>query len=168
METAGDRGAPIFLGVDTHSEEHVAVALDGAGRRLGALAVPNDRGGYAPASLGLDAGVRRLGRGRGRGHGQLRGRALALPEAEGTRALEVNREVNCTSHRHRRHTASTTQATPKPPPGLCHGRHRLGRVRGRRRGGRVAARPALRSAVKAGTQAADRPHARCSAPPPSG
>ncbi|MFL6031434.1 MAG: hypothetical protein ACJ73Y_01505 [Rubrobacteraceae bacterium] len=32
--------------MDTHSDTHVAVALDGAGRRLGELAVPNDRAGY--------------------------------------------------------------------------------------------------------------------------
>ncbi|MGH3146688.1 MAG: hypothetical protein ACRDTR_12910 [Rubrobacter sp.] len=43
----GRRDAPVFLAVDTHSEAHVAVALAGAGRRLGGLAVPNDRAGYA-------------------------------------------------------------------------------------------------------------------------
>ena len=47
MQTTGDRGAPVFLGVDTRSEAHVGVALNGAGRRLGELAVPNDRSGYA-------------------------------------------------------------------------------------------------------------------------
>ncbi len=47
METTDERGAPVFLGVDTHSDAHVAVALDGAGRRLGELAVTNDRAGYA-------------------------------------------------------------------------------------------------------------------------
>ena len=41
------RRATVFLGVDTHSEEHVAVALDGAGRRIGELAVPNSEAGYA-------------------------------------------------------------------------------------------------------------------------
>jgi transposase len=41
------RDAPVFVGVDTHSEVHVAVALDGAGRRLGELALANDRAGYA-------------------------------------------------------------------------------------------------------------------------
>jgi hypothetical protein len=30
----------VILGVDTHLDVHVAVALDGLGRRLGELAVP--------------------------------------------------------------------------------------------------------------------------------
>lgn len=54
---ADDRGMPVFLGVDTHSGAHVAVALDGAGRRLGELAVTNDRMGYArPSSWALGFG----------------------------------------------------------------------------------------------------------------
>ena len=47
METTDDRGAPVFLGVDTHSEAHVGVALDEAGRRIGELAVANSGAGYA-------------------------------------------------------------------------------------------------------------------------
>ncbi len=45
------RGEPVFLGVDTHSDTHsdthVGVALDGAGRRIGELAVANSEAGYA-------------------------------------------------------------------------------------------------------------------------
>src|SRR4051794_19191942 len=44
---ADDRGMQVFLGVDTHSEAHVGVALDQAGRRLGTLEIPNERAGYA-------------------------------------------------------------------------------------------------------------------------
>ena len=44
---ADRRGALVFLGVDTHAESHVAVALDGVGQRLGALTVPNSAAGYA-------------------------------------------------------------------------------------------------------------------------
>src|SRR4051812_40063009 len=36
----------ITLGVDTHKDLHVAVALDGLGRRLGALSVPTIPTGY--------------------------------------------------------------------------------------------------------------------------
>jgi transposase len=36
----------VVLGVDTHLDAHVAVALDGLGRRLGELAVPTTEGGY--------------------------------------------------------------------------------------------------------------------------
>ena len=40
----------VFLGVDTHSEAHVGVALDGAGRRMGELTVANSGAGYARLS----------------------------------------------------------------------------------------------------------------------
>ena len=36
----------VVLGVDTHLDAHVAVALDGLGRRLGELAVPTTKKGY--------------------------------------------------------------------------------------------------------------------------
>jgi transposase len=36
----------VVLGVDTHLNVHVAVALDGLGRRLGELAVPTTKKGY--------------------------------------------------------------------------------------------------------------------------
>jgi hypothetical protein len=39
--------APITVGVDTHLDEHVAVALDHLGRRLGVLSVPTTAAGYA-------------------------------------------------------------------------------------------------------------------------
>jgi len=37
----------VAIGVDTHRDEHVAVALDGFGRELGSLTVAADAGGYA-------------------------------------------------------------------------------------------------------------------------
>ena len=36
----------MILGIDTHLEVHVAVALDGLGRRLGELNVPTTVNGY--------------------------------------------------------------------------------------------------------------------------
>lgn len=36
----------VVLGVDTHLDAHVAVALDGLGRHLGELAVPTTKKGY--------------------------------------------------------------------------------------------------------------------------
>ncbi len=36
----------ITMGVDTHKNIHVAVALDGLGRRLGTLNVPTSLAGY--------------------------------------------------------------------------------------------------------------------------
>jgi transposase len=37
----------IFLGVDTHADEHVVVALDDFARRLGHNTVPSTEAGYA-------------------------------------------------------------------------------------------------------------------------
>jgi transposase len=39
-------GIAVALGVDTHKDAHVAVALDGLGRRLGAVSVPTTEDGY--------------------------------------------------------------------------------------------------------------------------
>ena len=50
-ELAGEQrgNASVFVGVDTHSEAHVAVALDGVGRRIGELRVPR---GIGPTKTG--------------------------------------------------------------------------------------------------------------------
>ncbi len=40
----------VVLGVDTHLDAHVAVALDSLGRRLGELSVPTTKKGYSRAS----------------------------------------------------------------------------------------------------------------------
>jgi transposase len=37
----------VIVGVDTHADAHVAVALDGLGRRLGHKTVPATEAGYA-------------------------------------------------------------------------------------------------------------------------
>ena len=37
----------VIIGVDTHKNEHVAVAIDGLGGRLGDLNLPANPGGYA-------------------------------------------------------------------------------------------------------------------------
>jgi transposase len=45
-ESSEEVAQKVVLGVDTHLDFHVAVALDGLGRRLGELAVPASRDGY--------------------------------------------------------------------------------------------------------------------------
>ena len=45
-EDSGIGAEEVVLGVDTHLDFHVAVALDGLGRRLGELAVPTTEKGY--------------------------------------------------------------------------------------------------------------------------
>lgn len=48
----------VVVGVDTHKDKHVAVALDGVGRRLGELEVPATKDGYAKLlQWGLDLGA---------------------------------------------------------------------------------------------------------------
>jgi transposase len=42
-----EEALPVVLGVDTHADAHVAVALDGLGRRLGHKTVPATEAGYA-------------------------------------------------------------------------------------------------------------------------
>jgi transposase len=50
VETIGtertDTGLAVILGVDTHLEFHVAVAVDHLGRRLGISSVPTTAKGY--------------------------------------------------------------------------------------------------------------------------
>jgi transposase len=45
-ENSGGVVEEVVLGVDTHLDAHVAVALDGLGRRLGELALPTTKKGY--------------------------------------------------------------------------------------------------------------------------
>ena len=45
--TGKDSTVLVTVGVDTHLDEHVAVALDHLGRHLGALSVPTTKAGYA-------------------------------------------------------------------------------------------------------------------------
>ena len=91
-----ERGTSVTVGVDTHSDAHIGVALDQFGRRLGEMAVANDESGYRtllrwarglgkPGCFGVE-GTGSYGAGLSR---FLRSRKL--------RVLEVNR----TSRQHR-------------------------------------------------------------------
>ena len=53
------RGAQLVIGVDTHQDEHVAVAIDGQGVRIGERRSPATTWGYG----GPRAMVPELGRG---------------------------------------------------------------------------------------------------------
>jgi len=48
MATVPQEEVRVTIGVDTHEDAHVAVALDQLGRWLGELAIPTPRRGYAP------------------------------------------------------------------------------------------------------------------------
>ncbi len=153
---------PIFLGVDTHSQTHVAVALDGAGRRLGELAIANDRGGYAELldwALGfgvvIAAGVEGTG-----SYGAGLSRFL---RAKGASVLEVNRTSRQHRRRYGKHDAADAEAAARQVLS--------GTASGEPKGADGAAeslralRVARRSAVKARTQAANQLHALLSTAP---
>src|SRR5918999_1649360 len=154
------RKAPVFLGVDTHSEAHVGVVVDGTGRRLGALTVPNSEAGYvelvgwvfgfgALVASGVEgtgsygAGLSRFLRVRGAGaHPQ---GPPAPPQARQARRRRRGEAAA------RAVMAGTASGEPKGADGAAESLRAL--------------RVARRSAVKARTQAAKQPPALvCTAP----
>ncbi len=89
-ENPGDVAEEVVLGVDTHLDVHVAVALDGLGRRLGELAVPTTQKGYEDL-VSWAEGFGRL-RGAGVEGTSSYGAGLARHlRAVGTRVFEVER-----------------------------------------------------------------------------
>lgn len=156
------RDTPVYLGVDTHSEAHVAVALDGTGRRLGELAVPNDRAGYAHLwawTLGFGVPVAAGVEGTG-SYGSGLSRFL---RAKGASVLEVNRTSRQHRRRYGKHDAGDAEAAARAVM--------AGTASGEPKGADGAAeslralRVARRSAVKARTQAANQLHALLSTAP---
>jgi transposase len=82
--------AGITLGVDTHKDFHVAVALDGLGRRLGTLSIPTTPAGYEE----LVEWARGFGPLEGvgiEGTGSFGAGLTRFLQAEGTKVLEVVR-----------------------------------------------------------------------------
>ncbi len=163
MERATDDQSPqVFLGVDTHSEAHVGVALDHAGRRLGMLEISNDRVGYARLRewiLGFGilvaAGIEGTG-----SYGAGLSRFL---RAKGVCVLEVNRTSRQHRRRYGKHDAGDAEAAARAVL--------AGTTAGEPKGADGAAemvralRIARRSAVKARTQAANQMHALLSTAP---
>ena len=161
-KAADDRGVPVFLGVDTHSDAHVAVALDGTGRHLGGLTVPNDQVGYVRLwewVLGLGVLVATGVEGTG-SHGAGLSRFL---RARGASVLEVNRTNRQHRRRHGKHDAGDAEAAARAVmAGTASGEPKGadGAVESVR-----ALRVARRSAVKARTKAANQMHALLSTAP---
>ena len=150
------KDTPVFLGVDTHSEAHVAVTLDEAGRRLGEISVANTEAGYAELTnwvLGFGdpvaAGVEGTG-----SYGAGLSRFL---RAGGVSVLEVNRTSRQHRRRYGKHDAADAEAAARAVM--------AGTASGEPKGADGAAeslralRVARRSAVKARTQAANQLHA---------
>ena len=80
----------ITVGVDTHKDIHVAVALDGLGRRLGTLSVPTTPQGYK-ALLGWANGFGPLERAGVEGTGSFGAGLTRFLQAEGIEVFEVIR-----------------------------------------------------------------------------
>ena len=76
----------VILGVDTHLDLHVAVALDRLGRRLGEASVPTTAKGYEESPY-LGGGLRPRRVRRSRRHQLLRGRAHSAPEGQADRGF---------------------------------------------------------------------------------
>ena len=92
-----DEETLVILGVDTHADAHVAVALDGLGRRLGHTTVPSTEAGYAMLLAWAEdfGALERVGV---EGSGSF---GVGLARFLGARGVEVV-EVNRPNRQHRR------------------------------------------------------------------
>ena len=109
---ADRRDSPVFLGVDTHSGAHVGVALDGAGRRLGELTIPNSEAGYSTLlrwALGFGALVAAGVEGTG-SYGAGLSRFL---RARRISVVEVNRTSRQHRRRHGKHDVGDAEAAAR-------------------------------------------------------
>jgi transposase len=148
----GDVAEEVVLGVDTHLDVHVAVALDGLGRRLGELAVPTTEKGYE-SLISWAEGFARV-RGAGVEGTSSYGAGLArYLRAVGIRVLEVERPKRRHLRRKGKSDSRDAEAAARTMlAGETAGEPKSG-------DGRVemirVLRAARRSAVKARTQAAN-------------
>lgn len=143
---------PVTIGVDTHADFHVGVALDQKGGLVGELSLANDEGGYR----------RLLSWGRhfdelvcvgAEGTGSYGAGLSRFLRSEGVQVVEVNRVSRQHRRRRGKHDAGDAEATgePKAADGYVEMLRALKIVR--------------RSAVKAKTQAANQLHALVSTTP---
>jgi transposase len=142
----------VVLGVDTHLDAHVAVALDGLGRRLGALAVPTSREGYeglvswaegfGPVQCAGVEGTSSYGAGLAR---HLRSARIPVFEVERPRRRHLRRKGKSDSRDAEAAARAVLAGEAAGVPKSGDGRVEMIRV----------LRAARRSAVKARTQAAN-------------
>ena len=88
----------VTVGVDTHLDSHVAVALDHMGRRLGVLSVPTTRAGYAKLLRWAEA-LGELHRVGIEGAGSFGAGLARFLRASGAEVLEVGRPKRRDEHR---------------------------------------------------------------------
>ncbi len=107
QEGAQTAAAIVTLGVDTHQDIHVAVALDQLGRRLGELSVPTTVVGYHRL-MNWAEGFGELGRVGVEGTGSYGAGLTRFLKARGARVFEVSRPKR--RHRRQRAKADTIDA----------------------------------------------------------
>jgi transposase len=151
-----DEETLVILGVDTHADAHVAVALDGFGRCLGHKSVPSTEAGYA-ALVAWAEEFGALLRAGVEGSGSFGVGLVRFLRARGVEVVEVNRPNRQHRRRFGKHDttdaeaaaralqANTATGEPKSADGPAEMVRALHVVR--------------RSAVKARTQAANQLHA---------
>ncbi len=105
-------GVSVTVGVDTHADAHVAVALDHLGRRLGEAVVPNEVAGYGrllewALNLGelVCVGVE--------GTGSFEAGLSRFLRSRGARVLEVNRTSRQHRRRHGKYDAADAEAAAR-------------------------------------------------------
>ena len=107
-----DEEALVVLGVDTHADAHVAVALDGLGRRLGHKTVPSREAGYAA----LVAWAEELGalvRAGVEGSGSFGVGLARFLRARGVEVVEVNRPNRQHRRRFGKHDPADAEAAAR-------------------------------------------------------
>ena len=102
----------VYLGVDTHSDTHVAVALDRMGTRLGVLAVPNSEAGYDEL-VGWVLGFGDLTAAGAEGTGSYGVGLSRYLRARGLRVVEVNHTSRQHRRRHGKQDAGDAQAAAR-------------------------------------------------------
>jgi transposase len=142
----------VVLGVDTHLDVHVAVALDGLGRRLGELAVPTTKKGYESLISWVEGfgqvqcagveGTSSYGAGLAR---HLRAVGIAVFEVERPKRRHLRRKGKSDSRDAEAAARAVLAGETAGEPKSAAGRVEMIRV----------LRAARRSAVKARTQAAN-------------
>ena len=110
---SSDTVVEVVLGVDTHLDVHVAVALDQLGRRLDTFSVPTTKKGYEDLLAWAEGfgAVRCAGVEGTSSYGAGLARYLRVV---GIEVMEVERDQNAATGVA---TASLTRETPRLPPG---------------------------------------------------
>jgi transposase len=151
-----ESGVLVTVGVDTHGDAHVGVALDHLGRRLGEAVVQNEVAGYSRLlEWALNFGE--LDRVGVEGTGSFGAGLSRFLRTRGVRVVEVNRTSRQHRRRHGKYDAADAEAAARAvlsgdatgEPKAANGKVEMLR----------ALKVARRSAVKARTQAANQLHA---------